>query len=528
MDIQDSPDFPDAKFIPALYNPVEISARQAAADIARYQDEFIYGTAHTCPDKILAEIKELIDVLSFDSLLILFQQSIGSPHQRIQQVINCILDSMVRQRVDKPIRQLVSQLTTLAKGAYGQVYLAGNENVPLFVVKRLIRDTNLMYREAKIGLLLNRLRSYTPGFALTYQIYVDKDVVQKPDDKFYWDLQYSLKPFLFIEAIPNSTTLQYYIRSKNGTFVEFVCIFLQIFSALNVAYTTMGFTHHDLHYSNVVVQHLKEKVWVPIYYGGNTYFMLTDKIARIIDFGRANIYDVDAKSAIPGNTYPDLSMNFCPFPLDDFSVLMNTCHYGVRKTAFNDAQEQDKILNFMRNIYHQLLGRDLKNDARYLWKKFSVRVEDIKSKRRLGERIRIIDDGIRAAEREIHRLRPLLLVRGGSRSARANNTRYLAQNEAEFARLTKEREQYLTDYNKINAEDTLDVVYNGALLYTASRGRVTHNDIIAAMFDLVGTDFFQGIVCSDMEYVLADPHEKTVCLDQCLDWRYYRERLFGQ
>ncbi|AYV86114.1 MAG: protein kinase [Solivirus sp.] len=86
-------------------------------------------------------------------------------------------------------------------------------------------------------------------------------------------------------------SLEDFIRT--ATFNQFLNVFVQIILALQVAYEKIDFTHGDLHDNNILIKRLPSPIAIPYEIGTGeskrTYYVVTDTVAMIIDYGRSHI-----------------------------------------------------------------------------------------------------------------------------------------------------------------------------------------------------------------------------------------------
>lgn len=549
MDPYHDSDFPVEIFDGKGKSPKKITSAELNGILQFYEDMFSRKIVTSCPTNIVKDVNRKISQLNVCNFSELFPDTTDFPNQRVEQIIDCILVGLAMNKSDPNINSFVQELDTIAAGAYGVVYIAKNSDVPLFIVKKLKKDTPHLYLEARVGILLNKLRAYTPGFALTHQLYQDRDLEEIRNDVYKWGKPHTQKNYLFIENIPNAKSVKDTLTNNPATFMELITCLLQIESTLNVAYKTMSFTHNDLHYSNVLIQSTTADTWIPIYYGENTFYMLTDQITRILDFGKASIHDPETDIDIPGGRPKFLGEKYCPFPLTDFSVILTTVHYLIkhRKTSML-LEEKNKFIRFANEIYYRLLGRNIDDDSEFLWKDARTREIQLEKKQLLQKRISSYRKDL-AIVTNI----PSMYLNPKNAKDLEGSLGYLSNIDHPKIQESLERlihldpssiakiitttiksfENYLRkDIEELTIRERsipemVDVFYNGELKYNPQWGAITHDDIIRTIFDIVGEDSFQGILCNDLNFVLQDPRPKSICFDMCHGWRHYRKNLFS-
>ncbi|MBA3756757.1 MAG: hypothetical protein H0X02_11220 [Nitrosomonas sp.] len=115
--------------------------------------------------------------------------------------------------------------------------------------------------------------------------------------------------YLVIENIPGGLTLERHINDNEPAFTEILGYFVQLAMALDVALNVFDFCHYDLHASNIMMRDLYDEdnlTFIPIQYSDSDgsipeiaeYFLQTEYIATIIDYGRSHVrwYDFDSKT----------------------------------------------------------------------------------------------------------------------------------------------------------------------------------------------------------------------------------------
>ena len=95
------------------------------------------------------------------------------------------------------------------------------------------------------------------------------------------------KMCILIEGVPNPNTLWNVLKKRNVSFYEkdLIPVLFQIYGALHKLRNQ--FTHHDLHYSNVLLTHLPD-YYFSYYFntGNNVYNVHCKYLVKIIDYGR--------------------------------------------------------------------------------------------------------------------------------------------------------------------------------------------------------------------------------------------------
>lgn len=205
------------------------------------------------------------------------------------------------------LRNTISELTTLSKeGNFGQLWQTKiNKYEDLLYIKTIknpwSENSNLKdysKHEFFIGYKLNTLRPFIPNFMYVYSLftcgYPEKGVPCYYDETaFPLGVQVN---YLLIEAIKNAIPIKkiFQLNSNAGLLglkLQLMSIYFQIVLALGIAYEKFDFTHYDLHTENVILEPIKDSKVVLIKYivEGQTYYVKTSYIARIIDYGLSHV-----------------------------------------------------------------------------------------------------------------------------------------------------------------------------------------------------------------------------------------------
>ncbi len=111
--------------------------------------------------------------------------------------------------------------------------------------------------------------------------------------------------YLVLENIRGGMSLFQYIQKRNPSIPNLLGCLIQLSTALEMALKRFDFCHYDLHSSNILLRFINDdeilirtgnrRTFVPIGYGkedGSRYFIETDYIPTIIDFGRSHVRHV--------------------------------------------------------------------------------------------------------------------------------------------------------------------------------------------------------------------------------------------
>lgn len=281
-------------------------------------------------DECSPKIAKNINHLNMSKLSSLFQDIDTICNYQLQIDIGCIISSSFDNELE-----IFDEIIELSSTGKNSVCVAKYRGTPLCIVK-ISEYTDEISREAAIGISsLNKIREYTPAFSFTYF----SDSCSKMN--YDWCLN-SKSSFVLTEYVANSVSLRSLLISEALNFEQFLKIFFQVFSALNLADSYYGFTHWDLHTENILIQSLTENLSVPIYFKNDTRYLITNQLARIIDYG------LSRTKKIKNDYY---------YPVVDFTVFFVNCYNDLAKSK-SDSPETQKIKNFIIAMYESLLERN--------------------------------------------------------------------------------------------------------------------------------------------------------------------------
>lgn len=210
------------------------------------------------------------------------------------------------------------------------------ENISV-IIKSSKNNSRLscIIREYFIGIwAINKLRHYTPVFVYTLGAFRET-----LDDKKEY--------FVMYEKIPGKTLTEIMI-DDDISFSEWLLIFVQLLISLEVGQRKIGFTHFDLHTSNVIIR--KDSVInYKINFDTETFVIKdVELLPVIIDFGQSTVFIND--TFIGSHDLPQYGMlNFIVpgydmYKLLWFSFLHSESIKDQISTLFNFFDHQDKLL----------------------------------------------------------------------------------------------------------------------------------------------------------------------------------------
>ena len=185
-------------------------------------------------------------------------------------------------------RHYINILKVLGSGVQGTVS-AGNliSGSPNLAVKNVAESEDIisLVREFLVGWQLNKLATKTPVFSHMYStIKCSKVLVAKEKE-----------PITFCARGNSFSNISQFIpgvevgsSDKKITVSDFNKTFLLLLFGLKEA-SVLNYTHNDLHVSNVFYRKLPNKWNFKIEWKGKTYWILTDIIPVVLDYGLSRI-----------------------------------------------------------------------------------------------------------------------------------------------------------------------------------------------------------------------------------------------
>jgi len=251
--------------------------------------------------------------------------------QGVMEGIRCILEKIIMDQTGFMSRyeELHHWITPTHRiggiTSFGQVMEASIRQLEDFVVLKVPdrganREIAHEYIVASYG--TNMLRGIVPNFAYTFGTFdCSTPVIGTFGDVLSWCMYDSPTRYLVSENITPSISVA--DLSRQCTTDEFLEMYLQVLYALRTAYKKIRFTHYDLHAGNVLLRSIDaDRFAIPYQLEDNSQgYLITDKIATLIDFGSSYI-EHDGRSygnhtLTPFGVLPDQ-----PFPLYDAYKLL--------------------------------------------------------------------------------------------------------------------------------------------------------------------------------------------------------------
>lgn len=196
--------------------------------------------------------------------------------------------------VSQAIQDHVTKLRRIgAESVEGVVLLGGlNNEDDLFVIKAP-RDPQYdgLLHEYFVGIVaLNQLRMNIPNFMYTFAGF--KCGAPRIRGKQVMEWCSSESKVVNYVAYEKITGVALNDAMKDITLGNFISYYIQIILSTLMAAEKYSYTHYDLHDGNVLLREVDQDTmfWIPYHFsGGETYYVYTDRIATIIDYGRVHI-----------------------------------------------------------------------------------------------------------------------------------------------------------------------------------------------------------------------------------------------
>ncbi len=275
---------------------------QSEIEQIKHETELIYDRDESCPYEMLkgrTTTKEDVDRAMkegfgdanvLDTLL-----CVNNGNLLLPQTAGLASNYLVRTYIQNLYVKGAPSSAGLAMDA--QLFGQSNSEDAQFVVKapRPNDITDDITHEYFVGAFgTNRLRSKIPNFSYVmgmfrcsppfYDAQSGTNRVstfcQNTDPK-------NLVNYIIYENVKDSETFANFLR--HCSFVEYLNIITQLVLALEIAYQELDFTHYDLHTTNVMIKKMPKKIVLPYTIGDKTYYVVTQYIATIIDYGRCHI-----------------------------------------------------------------------------------------------------------------------------------------------------------------------------------------------------------------------------------------------
>lgn len=252
-----------------------------------------------------------------------------------------LISEMTLEGDREMINYNLTKFEFIGDGSYGGVYrmdFRANDHIFTLKISKINRRSNI--HEFFIGLQLNKLNC--PNFMYVYGIFTCLGNVSEKIGKMYKtfsklclqnDGQGRESFFLLQEYIGGDFLM---FDSEHWLIHGVLSIYFQLLLALDIAYQNYEYTHHDLHFGNILVQQLENVVSIP--YHDPPMYVKARYVVKIIDYGRSFM---NYKGKSYGNL-KDFKGRIYSSPLAD--VYRITCEIGYDLAI---AGNKDVYLDFL-------------------------------------------------------------------------------------------------------------------------------------------------------------------------------------
>lgn len=321
-----------------------------------------------CASEIVDDLK--IRVFQLDPHLMgQYLKQTGTFDARFQNSMGCLVDALISDDnllSGQRIREWIVDIRRIGKpSTEGTVFnLCYTKDCDSLFVVKTPNDPYYDYlpHEAVVGMgAINNLRNKIPNFMHTYAAFMcSPPLIDDNGSVLAWcpahDNMYDENvTYLILENIGGT---ERNVKSLNDIVVnltpnEYLAIYLQVLNALDIAYKEYDFTHYDLHGNNILVEILPYKVAIPF----RGKYIITDKLARIIDFGFSHVklqginfgkygleeYGVDAEKSYPMHDAYKLLLNSYLSAINNKNRNLDNLVMKIYKFFESSETPQDRI-----------------------------------------------------------------------------------------------------------------------------------------------------------------------------------------
>ena len=250
----------------------------------------------------------------------------------------------------------------------------GNNVKMVFKVSQYI--DYVVEHEYKAMKLLDEIKTFCPHYSLPYGIYSANTEAKIKEDKnpFIVKSKYPIRRSFILEEFIDGQSFKHLLNNSSDMVKEhvtknqFKSIVKQILASINISGKNLGFSHYDLHSSNILVESCDVD-------NVNFYIFPTTKgkkfngilvpsfgvLPKIIDMGFAYANGMNGKEVTIDLSHSD-SGHFCDRYswLTDYKVFLVSLYYDIKHTLkeggeiFGDENGGDEYMNIVKNIFKPL------------------------------------------------------------------------------------------------------------------------------------------------------------------------------
>ena len=180
-----------------------------------------------------------------------------------------------------------------AESVEGVALMGGVEDVKDLIIIKAPKDPKYdgLLHEYFVGVVaLNQLRADIPNFMYTLAGFKCGAPRLRGKEVVEWcSTKSKAVNFVVYEKISGMALND---AMKEITLRDFLSYYIQILLSTLMAAERYSYTHYDLHDGNVLLREvdIESEFWIPYHFaGGETYYVFTNKVATIIDYGRVHI-----------------------------------------------------------------------------------------------------------------------------------------------------------------------------------------------------------------------------------------------
>ncbi len=359
----------------------------------QYEDETIVASdrllsSSYCSPRDMIELKKVLGNVKYNELQKSLRNTFYDPS--ILKLMGCLTDSLAipstsKITVNERLRHWIINLKKISvlsvSGDVAMADLSDAKNV--YVIKTLQEPADefqlqYLFHEYFIGIIAtNKLREITPNFAYIYSFFSCSPSFASSKNITAWCQtdKPSTNYIAYENIYPSMSYTDYTVRSTS--FTEWFSYYLQILFALKIAHEKYDFTHYDLHGQNVLLRDvtdvnnenwggqspdvtsfpalnattLVKDFYLPYKYNNKIYYIKTNRVATIIDYGQSHIKFNGKNYGLLGIKKRGVFSDKSFILTDAYKLLTNlTMNYIETRTAPDDIDQMEEEEFFITNL----------------------------------------------------------------------------------------------------------------------------------------------------------------------------------
>lgn len=262
------------------------------------------GSCATINKSVMKDMRVRLFTLDHDTLESILDSE-ESLNANIHDNVACTIDAIIyngkqpgtftpsqRERIRSWFKSIKKIGGSSVEGHALQTSFTDDTNMFVMKVPQNPENDELAH-EALIGFYgLNKLRHILPNFMYVYGYAKCSPPFLDHNEVITW-CSSSNPPvsYLIMENIRDSVPMYEFVRDPDVTALDVLAVWNQIENALNLAHKKYGYTHYDLHYSNILVRKYRNLVAIPFLGKRNEVigYIVTKYVPYIIDYGYSRI-----------------------------------------------------------------------------------------------------------------------------------------------------------------------------------------------------------------------------------------------